>query len=75
MVTFVPGREPLAQRCQQLAPRPSRLAQTDIDLGRLDALDVLVVLGPARSPRRRHDFRLRQKDLLDAAADLVGLGE
>ena len=56
-------------------PRPTGLAQADVDFGRLDALHVLVEFGAAGAARRRDHFGLGQQDLLDAAADLVGLRE
>ena len=66
-------REAAPQLGEQLGARPAGLAQADVDLRRFDALHVLVVLGAAGPPRRRDDLRLRQQDLLDAPADLVGL--
>src|SRR5258705_547426 len=59
----------------KLLSRPHGLLQAHVDFRRFDALDVLVVLGASRSPGGRDDFRLREEDLLDAAPDLVGLGE
>ncbi len=60
---------------QQFLSRPHGLLQAHVDFRRFDALHVLVVLGAPRSPGGRDDFRLREEDLLDAAPDLVGLGE
>ena len=45
----------------------------DRDFGSFDALHVFVVFGPAGAAGRRDHFRLRQEDLLDFAADFVGL--
>ena len=66
-------REAAAQLREQLRARPPGLPQAHVDLRRLDALHVLVVLGAAGAARRGHDLRLRQQDLLDATPDLVGL--
>ena len=68
-------RKPAPQLGEQLVARPLGLAQADVDLGRLDALHVLVELGAAGAARGRDDLRLREQDLLDAPADLVRLGQ
>ena len=75
IVTFVPGSVENPRRSSASSSSRGRvgLAQADVDFGGFDALHVLVELGAAGSARRRDDFRLRQQDLLDPAADLVGL--
>ena len=75
IVTFVPGSVENCRRssASSSCARAAGLAQADVDLGGLDALHVLVVLGAAGPARGRDHLRLRQQDLLDAPADLVGL--
>ena len=77
IVTFVPGsvENPRRSDASSSSREPLRLAQADVDLGRLDALHVLVELGAAGAPRRRDDFRLGEQDLLDPPADFVRLRE
>jgi hypothetical protein len=68
-------RESPAQRRQQLLARAIGLAQADIDFGRLDALYVLVELGPSGSAGSGDHFGFGQQDLFDAAPDFVRLRE
>ena len=68
-------REAAPQIREQVGARAPRLFQADVDFRRLHALHVLVQLGASGSPRRGDDLGLREEDLLDAAADLVGLGQ
>ncbi len=68
IITLVPGiAEKAPQRREQFGAGPPGLPQAHVDLGALDALDVLVVLRAALPPRGRHHLGLRQQDLLDPA--------
>ena len=68
-------RETPAQLGEQLGARPTGFAQADVDLGGLNALNVFVVFRATGAASRCHDFWLREKDLFDAASDLVRLRE
>ena len=77
IVTFVPGqqRHLLPQLLEHGLARPVLHREPHVDLGRLDALHVLVELGAAGPARRRRHLGHAEQQPLERIAQRIGVRE